>query len=142
MTSTAAAATSPYVSYDLVTLNYHTATWASTVVLAAFCLWLADRPRKDLVPPATVLVTVLAGTTLASDYLFAFVAVVPFGLAGLVLMTLPGLRWAGRIVMGSALAAPLIGWLTTSGMRAAHVEVFSIPIRFADDTALWPNLGR
>src|SRR6266542_4825373 len=95
MTATAAVATSPFVSYDLVTLNFHTATWVATVVLAAFCLWLTDEPSGSRLAFVAVLVTLLAGTTVASDLLFAFVGLIPFALTGLLLASLPRFRRAG-----------------------------------------------
>ena len=64
MTATAAVATSPYVSYDLVSLNFHTTTWVATVVLAVYCLWLTWEPPVRQFAFVTVLVTALAGTTL------------------------------------------------------------------------------
>jgi hypothetical protein len=90
----------------------------------------------------TVLVTVLAGTTLAGDRLFAFVGLIPFALTGLLLATFPRFRSAGVVVVASACLAPLIAWVTTWGMRVAGVEVFPVPTRFSDDNELWPNFGR
>jgi hypothetical protein len=142
MTATAAVATSPFVSYDLVTLNFHTATWVATVVLAVYCLWLTREPPVARFAPVAVAVTLLAGTTLASDLLFAFVGLIPFALTGLLLVTFPRFRPAGVIVVASACLAPLIAWVTTWAMRVAEVEVFSVPTRFADAKDLWPNFGR
>jgi hypothetical protein len=142
MTATAAVATSPFVSYDLVTLNFHTATWVATVVLAAFCLWLTDEPSESRLAFVAVLVTLLAGTTVASDLLFAFVGLIPFALTGLLLASLPRFRRAGVVVLASVVLASVIGWVTNWGMRHANVEVFSVPTRFAADKDLWPNFGR
>ncbi|MFL5950665.1 MAG: hypothetical protein ACJ74M_03595 [Gaiellaceae bacterium] len=143
MTATAAVATSPFVSYDLVTVNYHTATWAATVVLAVFCLWAAEKRRT--IPEMALrlsLVTLLAGATLASDWLFAFVGLLPFVLTGLLLATLARTRIAGAALIVAAGAAVLVAWATRAGMQAAHVRVFAVPTRFADATDLWPNVGR
>jgi hypothetical protein len=142
MTATAAVATSPYVSYDLVSLNFHTTTWVATVVLAVYCLWLTWEPPVRRFAFVTVLVTVLAGTTLAGDLLFAFVGLIPFALTGLLLATLPRFRPAGVVVIASACLASLIAWVTTWGMRGAGIEVFSVPTRFSDDKDLWGNFGR
>jgi hypothetical protein len=142
MTATLAAATSPFVSYDLVTLNFHTATWVAVVVLAVYCLWLTDRHPTTRLAFASVLVTLLAGATLASDLLFAVVGLIPFALTGLLMASLPRFRRVGVIVIASAALAPLIAWATSWGMRAADVEVFSVPTRFAADKDLWPNFGR
>src|SRR5215831_3321867 len=89
MTATVALATSPFVSYDLVTVNYHTGTWFAVVVLAAYCLWLTRTAELRLVVPSMLLVSIFAGASLASDHLFAFVGIVPFALAGLVLLSVP-----------------------------------------------------
>jgi hypothetical protein len=142
MTAAAAVATSPFVSYDLVTLNYHTTTWAATVVLAVYCLWLTHQPPGSRLAFASVLVTVLAGTTLASDLLFAFAGLIPFALTGLLLVSLPRFRLTGTIVVASASLALLIAWVTSWGMRIADVSVFAVPTRFADEKDLWPNFGR
>ncbi len=142
MTATAALATSPYVSYDLVSLNFHTTTWAATVVLAVYCLWLTWEPSVRRFAFVTVLVTALAGTTLAGDLLFAFVGLIPFALTGVLLATFPRFRLAGVVVFASACLAPLIAWVTTWGMRVADVQVFSVPTRFSDDRDLWGNFGR
>ena len=142
MTATAAVATSPYVSYDLVSLNFHTTTWVATVVLAVYCLWLTWEPPVRQFAFVTVLVTVLAGTTLAGDLLFAFVGLIPFALTGLLLATFPRFRLAGVVVFASACLASLIAWVTTWGMRSADIEVFSVPTRFSDDKELWGNFGR
>ena len=142
MTATAAVATSPFVNYDLVTLNYHTATWVPMVVLAVYCLWLTGEPPVTQIAPSLLLVTVLTGTTLASDRLFVFVGVVPFALTGVLLFFLPRLRAIGAAVVGSALVAFLIAFATTRAMSAADVGVFPVPQRFAADTDLWPNFGR
>jgi hypothetical protein len=142
MTATTAAATSPFVSYDLVTLNYHTATWGATVVLAVYCLWLTQRPALTRLRFASVLVTLLAGASLASDWLFAFVGLIPFALTGLVLATSPRLRPTGMLVVASALVALPIAWVTGWAMRATDVKVFPVPARFTDAKDLWPNFGR
>lgn len=142
MTATVAVATSPYVSYDLVSLNFHTTTWVATVVLAVYCLWVTSEPAVPRFAFVTVLVTALAGTTLAGDRLFAFVGLIPFALTGLLLATFPRFRSAGMVVVGSALLAPLIAWVTSWGMRVAGVEIFPVPTRFSDDNELWPNFGR
>jgi hypothetical protein len=143
MTATAAAATSPFVSYDLVTLNFHTGTWLPTVVLSAYCLWLAYRPPQRRVVVAAVLVSALAGTTLASDLLFAAVGLVPLLLAGLLFLSLPRMRFEAWIVLGSALAAVPIALVTTWAMSLANVDVSTrAATRFAAATDLWPNVGR
>jgi hypothetical protein len=144
MTATAAVATSPFVSYDLVTLNYHTATWAATVVLAAYCLWLAERRPQNSFRSSTlaVLITVLAGTTLASDWLFAFVGLLPYAVTGLVLLARPELRRKGLTVIASAAVSLPIAWITTWAMSTADVRVASVPTRFAGAGDLWPNSGR
>jgi hypothetical protein len=141
-TATAAAATSPFVSYGLVTLNYHTATWVATVVLAVFSLWLTRNPRTDRVLAAAVLVTALAGTTLASDRLFAFVGLIPFALTGALLLFVLKRRFLGAVVIASAAVALPIAWATSWVMEASNVKVFPAPTRFAADTDLWPNFGR
>jgi hypothetical protein len=142
MTATAAVATSPFVSYDLVTVNYHTATWVATVVLAVFCLWATEHLALRQLGLPLAFVTILAGTTLASDWLFAFVGLIPYALTALLLLTLRRSRVAGAAMLLSAGVAVLIAWATGAVMRAADVHVFSVPTRFADATDLWPNVGR
>jgi hypothetical protein len=142
MTATAAVATSPFVGYDVVTMNFHTATWFPMVVLAVYCLWLTGSPPATQIASTLLLVTVLAGTTLASDHLFAFVGVIPFGLTGVLLWFLPRMRAIGGAVVGSAATAFLIAFATTRVSSAAHVGVFPVPQRFAADSDLWPNFGR
>lgn len=142
MTATAAVATSPFVSYDLVTVNFHTATWVATVALAVFLLWLTREPPVGHFALVAVLVTVLAGTTLASDLLFVFTGLIPFALVGVLLATLPAFRRTGVIVVTSACVAPLIAWVTNWAMRVADVKVFAVPHRFAEAKDLWPNVGR
>ena len=68
--------------------------------------------RRDAFAPSLLLVTVLTGTTLASDRLFVFVGVVPFALTGVLLFFLPRLRAIGAAVVGSALVAFLIAFAT------------------------------
>ena len=142
MTATAAVTTSPFVSYDLITLNFHTATWVATVVLAVFCLWLTRQPPRARFAPAMVLITIFAGVTLASDLLFAFTGLIPFALTGVLLATFRRFRSIGVIVVASACVAPLIAWATFWVMRVAQVKVFPVPTRFAEDKDLWPNVGR
>jgi hypothetical protein len=143
MTATAAVATSPFVSYDLVTLNFHTGTWLATVVLAAYCVWLAHRPPPTRVLLAAVLVSALAGTTLASDSLFAAVGLIPLFLTRLLFLWLPRMRFVGWIVLASALAALPVAVVTTWAMSLANVEVSTrAATRFAGATDLWPNIGR
>jgi hypothetical protein len=141
-TATVAVATSPFVNFSRVTLNFHTATWVATVVLAVFTLWLALNPRRDRAAFAAVLVTTLAGATLASDHLFAFVGLLPFGLTGLLFLFVLGERFVGVLVIASAGSAVPIAWATSRVMTASNIEVFSAPARFAEDTDLWPNFGR
>jgi hypothetical protein len=142
MTATAAVATSPFVSYDLVTVNYHTATWAATVGLAVFCLWSADKGAVRPIAVPLALATILAGTTLASDWLFAFVGLIPYALTGVLLVTLRRCRRVGAAILASTGASVLIAWATSAGMRAAGVHVFPVPTQFADANDLWPNFGR
>jgi hypothetical protein len=142
LTATAAAATSPFVSYDLVTLNYHTGTWVATVVVAAYTLWVSRAPPVARQLQAAVLVTVLAGTSLASDYLFAFVGLIPLAATGLVLLSLPRLRVTGQITLSSVILSLPVAWVTTRAMEAANVDVVRAPTRFAADKDLWPNVGR
>jgi hypothetical protein len=142
MTATVAVATSPFVSYSRVTLNYHTATWVATVVLAVFALWIAQKPRTDRVLTAAVLVTALAGTTLASDRLFAFVGLIPFALTGLLLLFVLRTPLQGAVVVACAALALPIAWATSWAMTASNVKVLPVPTRFAEDTDLWPNFGR
>src|SRR5262249_40236750 len=126
MTATVAVATSPFVSYDLVTVNYHTGTWFAVVVLGAYCLWLTRTAELRLVVPSMLLVSIFAGASLASDHLFAFVGIVPLALAGLVLLSVPRMRLLGAGVVGSAVVAILLAKVTTRAMWAAHVHVFAV----------------
>ena len=144
ITATAAVATSPFVSYDLVTLNYHTPTWAATVLLAVYCLWLAQQPGRMRVSLAltALLISAFAGATLASDWLFAFVGLVPFALTGVLLVTLPRFRSSGLLVVASAGLAFPAASVTSWAMKVAGVKVFAVPTRFADADELWPNFGR
>ncbi len=143
MTATAAVATSPFVSYGLVTLNFHSGTWPPTVVLAAYCLWLAHHPSPTRSVVAAVLVSALAGTTLASDSLFAASGLIPLALTGLLFLRLPGVRFQGWIVLASVLAALPVAVVTTRAMSLANVEVSTrAATRFASEADLWPNLGR
>jgi hypothetical protein len=143
MTATAAAATSPFVSYDLVTLNFHTATWLPTVILSGYCLWLAQRPPRGRAVVVAVLVSALAGATLASDLLFAAVGLIPLVLTGVLLLSLRRMRFEGSTVLVSALAAAPLALVTTSAMSLANVDVSKrAATRFAAATDVWPNVGR
>ena len=143
MTATAAVATSPFVTYGLVTLNFHTGTWLPTVVLAVFCLWLTSRPPRPRAIVVAALVSELAGATLASDALFLAVGLTPLVLTGLLLLWLPRLRSEGWIVLASAFLALPIAFLTTWVMSVANVEVSRrAATRFAEAGDLWPNFGR
>jgi hypothetical protein len=143
MTAVAAVATSPFVTYDLVTLNFHTATWVPTVVLAAYCLWLTRMPPMPHAVFAAVLMSGLAGATLASDTLFLPSGLLPFALVGVLLLRLPGMRSQGRLVLGAALAAVPIALLTTWAMSLVGVEVSKRGgTHFAQANGFWPNLGR
>jgi hypothetical protein len=140
MTATLAVATSPFVSYDLVTLNFHTSTWVPTVVLAAYSLWLAYRPSRARVVAATVVVSVFAGTSLASDSLFAVAGLGPLFMTAFLFVGRPQTRFEGGIVLASALAAFPIAWLTTWAMTVANVDVSKrAGTSFADAGDLWPN---
>lgn len=143
MTATIAVATSPFVTYGLVTLNFHTGSWLPTVVLAVFCLWLTQRPSRPRAIVVAALVSELAGATLASDALFLAVGVVPLVVTGLLLLWLPRLRSEGWIVLASAVVALPIAFLTTWAMSVANVEVSKrAATRFAEASNLWSNFGR
>ncbi len=143
MTATAAVATSPFVTYDLVTLNFHTGTWLPTVVLAVYCLWLTRMPPRHHALFTAVLVSGLAGVTLASDTLFLASGLLPFALVGLLLLRLPGMRSHGWLVLGAALVALPIALLTTWAMSLVGVEVSKRGgTHFAQANGFWPNFGR
>jgi hypothetical protein len=139
MTATVAIATSPFVNYSRVTLNFHTATWVATVVLAVFALWLAQNPRRDRAVFAAVLVAALAGATLASDRLFAFVGLLPFAFTGLLFLFVLREHLVGVLVIASAACAVPIAWATSRLMTASNIEVFSAPARFAEDRISGPT---
>jgi hypothetical protein len=143
MTATIAVATSPFVTYGLVTLNFHTGSWLPTVVLAVFCLWLTQRPSRPRAIVVAALVSELAGATLASDALFLAVGLIPLVVTGLLLLWLPRLRSEGWIVLASAVVALPIAFLTTWAMSVANVEVSKrAATHFAEASDLWPNFGR
>jgi hypothetical protein len=88
-------------------------------------------------------VTLLAGTTLASDWLFAFVGLIPYAIVGVLLMSVSQRRMTGAAIIVSAGLALLIARATTVAMaRLAHVHVYRVPTRFAYPHDLWPNFGR
>ena len=142
MTATVAVAASPFVNYSRVTVNYHTATWVATVVLAVFALWLAQKPRIDRAITAGVLVTLLAGTTLASDLLFAFVGLTPLAVTGLLLLFMLRSRFEGALIVASAALALPVAWVTSQVMSASRIEVVPVSVKFADVDQLWPNFVR
>ena len=76
MTVTIVIVASPSVSFDRATLNYHTATWVGSVVLALNVLWLATPHTRARVVSTAAPVTLYAGATAGSDGLFALVGVV------------------------------------------------------------------
>jgi hypothetical protein len=142
MTATAAVATSPFVTYDLVTLNFHTGTWVPTVVLGVYCLWLARAPPRHHAVVTAVLVAGLAGLTLASDTLFLASGLVPFALMGVLLLRLPAMRSNGGLVLGAAAAALPIALLATWTMSLVGVEVTKRGgTHFAQANGFWPNFG-
>src|SRR5438034_1899800 len=140
MTATLAVATSPFVSYDLITLNFHTGTWVPTVVLAVYSLWLAYRPSHARGVVAAVVVSVLAGTTLASDALFAVTGLMPLVMTALLFLLLPRMRFEGWVVLASALAAFPVAVVTTWAMSFANVDISKrAATSFADTHDLWHN---
>jgi hypothetical protein len=142
MTATMAVAVSPFVNYGRVTTNLHPATWVATVVLAVFAFWLMRKPRPDHVVSAGVLISFVAGWSLASDPIFLGVAVIPLGLSGLMLLFVLQERFYGAVALASAVGAVPIAWLTNWIMTASNVAIDPVPRRFAEDTDLWPNFGR
>ncbi len=114
MTATVGVATSPFVSYDRVTLNYHTPTWCAVVVCAVYCYWLSHEQSRLRLVAAGVLVALLAGISL-TDSLFAFAGLVPLAVAG-------------AFLIRSAPSAAL----RLQGVLAIAVAGLAIPPRLAD----------
>jgi hypothetical protein len=142
MTASAALATSPFVSYGLVTLNFHTGTWLPAVILAVFCLWLIRSPPRPRTVLIAALVSELAGATLASDTLFLVVGVIPFIVVGLLFLWPLRMRYEGWIVLASGLVALPLAVVTTWTMALADVDVHKrAATQFAGEGGLFPNVG-
>ncbi len=124
MTVTIVLAASPSVSFDRATLNYHTATWVGSVVLALYVLWLATPHTRARVVSAAALVALYAGATAGSDGLFALVGVVPLGLTGLLYFGMLRRRFEGVVVVATALLALPVAWGTERVEATAGVQVF------------------
>ena len=67
MTAVVGVATSPFVNYDRITLNYHAPTFLAVVVLAGFSVWLVREKSRRRAVAVAALIGALAGISSRTD---------------------------------------------------------------------------
>jgi hypothetical protein len=142
MTAAGAIAISPALAYVVVSLNFHTNAWSGTAVMAALAAWLVTRSSLRTVIPVCVVMAVYAGATIASDQMFLFIGLAPFGVAGAAMLAFRSKRFTGVAMLALCAAALPIASLTKSIMASLDFRVWEAESKFATTAQIWPNFGR
>jgi hypothetical protein len=135
-------ATSPFVNYSRVAVDFHQPACLAAVLIAAFAVWLSRDPPLKLLLPVWVLATLIAGTALASDTLFLVTGFAPAAAAGLLWAALRRWRAAAALLTSVAVAFG-VSKLTTALMTGAGV-IIAPPanLQLAPLDQLWPQAKR
>jgi hypothetical protein len=135
--------TAPLATYGLFTLNFHSSTWFTTVVLGVY-LVAARQILSDGGPRLLVvsgLVGALAGANAASDTLLVFTAFIPLVVIALAMVVLER-RDAAWFVGGIAClvaSAAVVGEALSILMRHLRFTIVQQPAQFAGWHDLWPS---
>ena len=143
MTAAIGLATSPVVTFTRVPLDFHADAYMAAIVMAVYVVWLTRLPARGRAIAGGLVLSLLVGGVLASDALLAVVGFVPFVVAGLVLLALPRMRFAGALVLGCASLALPLSRLTNWAMTRSLVHVAPpAQLQFAPANELWRNVRR
>jgi hypothetical protein len=142
MTATIGVAASPIVNYARIALDYHLAPGIAAAVLACFALWLAAGARGARLAVGALLVTIVAGTSLASDTLFLVVGLIPFVAAGAVFLFVVRSRFPAMVIIACSILSVPVAWATERTARGHVVVSPSAPLKLATVGELWPNAKR
>jgi hypothetical protein len=138
------------VLVTVIVPGFRITTWFAGAATLAYLIWLVSRNSDKVGSPLLAvgaLVTVLAGTTLASDTLFLASGLLPFaGAAVYIWLTDRSPRgwWtigvsAAVTVASLAIAAWTAWWMHSLGFRATYP---SVGFWFATEKQFWGNLGQ